>query len=154
MPYIAFNVFTRMAAHHHGVGFLTWNILYISLFNGRLKLEGDGFSYSSFACRIEQDDRCVPFPLSTPDPSETCVESGCDFPLAFPVLDPGIIESNETALDINVFPCVYGLSNELLMKETAKSLDVQLLGKLTPCTGCSMTKGYYTQPYISVPCAA
>ncbi|CAN0389794.1 unnamed protein product, partial [Laminaria digitata] len=93
------------------------------------------------ACRIEPDDGYVPFPLFTPDPSENCVETGCGFPLAFPVLAPGSIESNETAVDINVFHCVYGHSDELLLRETAQSLDVQLLGKLRPCTGCSMAKG-------------
>ncbi|CAN0530962.1 unnamed protein product, partial [Laminaria digitata] len=110
-PDIAFNLFSLMAAHKHGVG-------------------------------IEPDDGYVPFPLLTPDPSENCVETGCDFPLAFPVLAPGSIELNETAVDINVFHCVYGHSNELLLRETAKSLDVKLLGKLRPCTGCSMAKGY------------
>ncbi|CAN0405461.1 unnamed protein product [Laminaria digitata] len=52
------------------------------------------------------------------------------------------IESNETAVDINGFHCVYGHFNESLLRETAKSLDVKLLGKLRPCTGCSMAKGY------------
>ncbi|CAN0386005.1 unnamed protein product, partial [Laminaria digitata] len=110
VPDIAFNLFSLMAAHKHGLG-------------------------------IEPDDGYVPFPLLTPDPSENCVETGCDFPLAFPVLAPGSIESNETAVDINVFHRVYGHSNELLLRETAKSLDVELLGKLRPCTGCSMAKG-------------
>ncbi|CAM9941475.1 unnamed protein product, partial [Laminaria digitata] len=41
-----------------------------------------------------------------------------------------------------VFHCVYGHSNELLLRETAKSLDVKLFGKLRSCTGCSMAKGY------------
>ncbi|CAN0450323.1 unnamed protein product, partial [Laminaria digitata] len=121
LPDIAFNLFSLMAAHKHGVGFMTEKNLCISLFSGRLKFEGDGSSYSSFACRIEPDDGYVPFPLLTPDPSENCVE---------------------TAVDINVFHCVYGHSNELLLRETAKSLDVQLLGKQRPCTGCSMAKGY------------
>ncbi|CAN0366564.1 unnamed protein product, partial [Laminaria digitata] len=121
VPDIAFNLFSLMAAHKHGVGFMTENYLCISLFNGRLKFEGDGSSYSSFAYRIEPDDGYVPFPLLTPDPSENCVES---------------------AVDINVFHCLYGHSNELLLRETAKSLDVKLLGKLRPCAGCSMAKGY------------
>ncbi|CAM9287200.1 unnamed protein product, partial [Laminaria digitata] len=112
MPDIAFNLFSLMAAQKHGVGFMTEKKLCISLFNGRLKFEGDGSSYSSFACRIEPDDGYVP------------------------------IESNETAVDIDVFHCVYGHSNELLLRETAQSLDVKLLGKLRPCTGCSMAKGY------------
>ena len=36
-----------------------------------------------------------------------------------------------------------GHSNELLLlRETVKSLGLELVGKLTPCTGCSMAKGY------------
>ncbi|CAN0208252.1 unnamed protein product, partial [Laminaria digitata] len=92
VPDIAFNLFSLMAAHKHGAGFMTETNLCISLFNGRLKFEGDGSSYST--------------------------------------------------VDVNVFHCVYGHSNELLLRETAKSLDVKLLGKLRPCTGCSVAKGY------------
>ena len=77
-----------------------------------------------------------------PTPPKPCVESGCDFPLAFPVLAPGSIASTETSVDINVFHCVHGHSNELLLRETAKSLGLELVGKLRPCTGCSMAKGY------------
>lgn len=84
----------------------------------------------------------MPFPLFTPNLPEDCVESGCDFPLAFPVLAPGSNAHTETAVDISVFHCVYGHLNELLLRDTAKSLDVELLGKLWPCTGCSMEKGY------------
>ncbi|CAN0277930.1 unnamed protein product, partial [Laminaria digitata] len=115
VPDIAFNLFSLTAAHKHGVGFMIEKNLCISLFNGRLKFEGDGSSYSSFACRIEPDDGYVPFPLWAPGPY---------------------------SCRINVFHCVYGHSNELLLRETAKSLDVKLLGKLRPCTGCSMAKGY------------
>ena len=45
-------------------------------------------------------------------------------------------------MDINVFHCVHGHSNELLLRERAKSLGVELLGTLRLCTGCSMAKGY------------
>ena len=79
----------------------------ISLFDGRLRFEGDGSSYSGFAYRIEPDNGYVPFPLETPNPPETCVEDSCDLPLAFPVLAPGSIASTETRVDINVFHCVH-----------------------------------------------
>ena len=54
----------------------------------------------------------------------------------------GSTASTETSVDINVFHCVHGHSNELLLRETAKSLGLELVGKLNPCTGCSMAKGY------------
>ena len=112
----------------------------VSVFNGRLRFEGDGSSCSRFAYRMEPDDGYVPFPLLTPKPPKTCVESGCDFSLVFPVLAPGSIASTETSVDINVFHCVHGHANELLLRETAKSLGLELVGKLRPCTGCSMAK--------------
>lgn len=65
---------------------MTEEDLCISLFNGRLRFEGGGSSYSGFAYRVEPDDEYVPFPLLTPDPPENCAGAGCDFPLAFPVL--------------------------------------------------------------------
>ena len=142
MPDLAFNLFSLMAAHKQGVGFMTGDEgLCISLFDGRLTFEGDGSSYSNFACRIEPGNGYVPFPLLTPDPAEDRVETGCDYPLAFPMLAPGGAASAETAVDINIFHCVHGHSNELL-GETAKVLDVELLGTLRPCAGCSMAKGY------------
>ena len=70
------------------------------------------------------------------------MKSGCDLPLAFPVLAPGSIASTKTSVDINVFHCVHGHSNELLLRDTAKSLGLELVGKLRSCTGCSMAKGY------------
>ena len=76
------------------------------------------------------------------------METGCEFPLAFPVLAPGSAASAETAVDINNFHCVHGHSNELLLKETTKALSVELLGTLRPCTGFSMAKGY-RKPILS-----
>ena len=116
--------------------------MYIFLSNGRLRFESDGSSYSGFAYRIEPDDGYVPFPLETSNPPETCVEYGCVFPLAFPVIAPGSTASTETRVDINVFHCVQGHSNELLLQETAKSLGLELVGKSKPCTRCSMAKGH------------
>ena len=37
---------------------------------------------------------------------------------------------------------MHGHGNELLLRETAKSLGLELVGKLRSCTGCSMAKGY------------
>ena len=53
VPELAFNMFSLMAAHKQGVGFMTEEEdLCISLFDGRLRFEGDGSSYSNFAYRI------------------------------------------------------------------------------------------------------
>ena len=151
MPDLAFILFPLMVAHKQEVGFMIDDEgLYTSLFDGRLRFEGDGSSYSNFTCRIEPDNGYVPFPLLTPDPAENRVETGCDFPLAFPVLAPGSAASTETFVDINIFHCVHGHSNELTLKKTAKALCVELLGTLRPCTGCSMAKRYRkTIPSIS-----
>ena len=43
---------------------------------------------------------------------------------------------------MNVFHCVQGHSNKLLLRETAKSLGFELIGNRKPCTGCSVAKGY------------
>ncbi|CAM9165641.1 unnamed protein product, partial [Laminaria digitata] len=103
VPDLAFNLFSLMAAHKQGVGFMTEEEdLCISLFDGRLSV----------------------------------------LPLDFPVLAPGRNAPTETAVDIIVFHCAHGHANELLLRETAKSLNVELLRKLRPCTGCSMAKGY------------
>ena len=143
VPEIAFNLFSLIAAHKQGVSLTTEEKdLCISLFNGRLRFEGDGSSNSGFAYKIEPDDGYVPLPLETFNPPETCVEYGCDFPLAFPVLAPGSTASIETRVDVNVFHCVQGHSSEVLLRETAKSLGLELGGNLKPCTGCSMAKGY------------
>ena len=143
MPDLAFNFFFIIAAHKQGVGFMTEDErLCISLFDGRLRFEGDGSSYANSACRMEPDTGYVPFLLLAPDPAENRVETGCDFLLAFPVLAPASAASAETAVDTNIFHCVHGHPNELLLRETAKALCVELLGTLRPCTGCSLAKGY------------
>ena len=143
VPEIAFNLFWLIAAHKQGVACTTEEKdLCISLFNGRLRFEGDESSYSGFAYRIEPDDGYGPSPLETPNPAEICVEYGCVFSLAFPVLAPGSTASTETRVYINVCHCVQRHSNELLLRETAKSLGLELVGTLKPYTGCSMVKGY------------
>ncbi|CAM9153268.1 unnamed protein product [Laminaria digitata] len=56
-PDLAFNFFSLMAVHKQGIDFITEEEdLCISLFDGRLRFEGDGSSYSNFACRIEPDN--------------------------------------------------------------------------------------------------
>ena len=140
---LALNLFSLMAALKQGVGFMTEDEgLCISLFDGRLRFEGDGSSYCNFACRMKPENGVLPFPSLTLDPAENRVETGCDFPLACPVLVPGSAASAETAVDINIFHFVHGHFNELLLRETAKALGVELLRTLRPCTGCSMAKGH------------
>ena len=112
VPDLAYNLVSLMAAHKQGVGFTTEDEdLCISLDNERLRFESDGSSYSGFAYRIEPDDGYVTFLLLTPNPPEPCMESGCDFPLAFPVLAPGRIASRKTSVDVHIFHCVHGHSN-------------------------------------------
>ena len=102
MPDIAFNVFSVIAAHRQGVRFTTEEeALRISPFDGRLGFEGDESSFSGFACRIEPGDGHVPFPLLTPNPPEDCVQSGCDFLLAYLVLASCSNACVETGVDIN-----------------------------------------------------
>ena len=86
--------------------------------------------------------RLCAVPPFNPRTPETCVESGCDFPLAFHVLTPGAIASTETSVDIDIFHCMHGHSNELLLEETAKKPGLKLGGKLRPYTGCSKAKRY------------
>ena len=142
VPGLAFNLFSLMATHKHGVGFMTEEEGLYSFFNVRLTFEGDGSSYFNFAYRIEPENGYVPFSPLTPDSTENRAKIDCGFPQVLPVLSPGCAASAETAVDINVFHCVHGHSNKLLLRETAKSLGVELLGTLRRCTGCSMAKGY------------
>ena len=58
------------------------------------------------------------------------------------MLAPGSAAFAKTAVDINIFHCVRGHFKELLLRETAKALGVELLGTLRPCTRCSISKGY------------
>ena len=63
-------------------------------------------------------------------------------PPACPVIAPGSANLHDTTVDINVFHCVHGHANEFSLRKTVKSLGVELLGRLRPCTGYSMAKGY------------
>ena len=95
-----------------------------------------------FAYRIGPDNGHVPFPVLTPGFTEKHVKIDCDSPQALPVLAPGSADFAETAVDINVFNGVHGHSNEILLRKTAKSLGVELLGTLRYCTCCSMAKAF------------
>ena len=74
---------------------------------------------------------------------ENPIQPAHTIPLACPVIAPGSANLGDTTVDINVFHCVHGHANEFLLRETAKSLGVELLGGLRPCTECSMAKGYH-----------
>ena len=81
VPEMAFNLFSLMAARKQGVGFMTEEEgLCISLFDGRLRFESDGSSYSNFAYRIEPDNGHVPFPLLIPDSLRTAWKLVAIFP--------------------------------------------------------------------------
>ena len=80
-PDLTFKFFSLMATHKHGVAFMTEEEgLCISLFDGRLRFEGDGSSYFNFVYRIELDNGYVSFPRLTPDPTENRAETNCDCP--------------------------------------------------------------------------
>ncbi|CAN0059981.1 unnamed protein product, partial [Choristocarpus tenellus] len=46
-------------------------------------------------------------------------------------------------IDINLFHRSYGHTHEALLKSTATSMGIALVGKLEPCGGCSMSKGIW-----------
>ena len=113
----------------------------ISVFDGRLRFEGGGSSSSQSSRKIELDDGCVPFPLFAPNLPEGYVESGWDFPLAFRVLASGSNAYTSTS-DGGRYQCfpqrAWPLERPMASVETAKSLRVELVGKLRPGTGCSV----------------
>ena len=98
----------------------------VTLYSLARRSQTMGMFLSTFLC---------PTPLKT-------VRSGCDFPLAFPVLVPRSNAYTEADDDINISHGDNGHSNELLLRETAKSLGIESVGTLRPCTGYSMAKGY------------
>ena len=73
---------------------------------------------------------------------ENPVQTAHHVALAFPVIAPGGADSREAAVDINVYHCIHGHANEFILRETARSLGVELIGELRPCAGCTMAKGY------------
>ena len=95
---------------------------------GVLGFCSDGSEYSSYDRRIDRDDDNIPFPLQVPDPIENAMQPALPVPLTFPVIVPGNADSLEAAVHINVLHCVHGHANEFLLRETAKSLGVELRG--------------------------
>ena len=67
-------------------------------------------------------------------PPENLLQSASAVPLAFPVLAPFSADSREAYVDINVYNWIHGNATEFLLRETARSLVVELIGELRPCT--------------------
>ena len=97
------------------------------------------------------------FPIKAPGSANSCetewlstltflqenpMQPAHTIPLACHVIAPGSANLRGTTVGINVFHCVHGHANEFVLREITKSLGVELLGRLRPCTGCSMAKGY------------
>ena len=61
-------------------------------------------------------------------------------PLAFPIISPGSADSSKPAVDINVHHCIHGHVKEFLLRETARSLGVELIYELRLCTGRSTAR--------------
>ena len=114
VPALSCNLFSLMAARRRGVGFRTAESgMCISLFDGRLRFEGDGSSYSGFSCRIEpNDDCCVLLPnvppnvtpnslAETPHPPVNHGDVERDLPQTFPFVfvAPDSDGSSENAVD-------------------------------------------------------
>ena len=114
----------------------------VTLADGRLRVRSDGSGYSTFVKRIDPHDYYIPFPMSVPEPIENPVQPAHSVPLVFSVDALGSADSREAVVGINVFHCVHGHANELMLRKKVKSLGVELLGDFRPCTGCSVAKGY------------
>ena len=67
------------------------------------------------------------FPLPVPEPIENPVQPALPVPLGFSVIAPGSTDSRDAAVDMNVFHCVHGHVDEFMLRETAKSLGVDIL---------------------------
>ena len=180
MPDLAFNLFSLMAAHTRGAGFVTDDEdMSVTLADGRLRFWSDGQGLSNYGRSIGPDDNCIPFPPSVPEPIENPVQPALPVPLGFPVIAPGSddshenewlnsltfrpenlvqpthpvllaflviapssADSREAVVDINVYHCIHGHANEVLLREADKLPGVELIRELRPCTGCFMAKGY------------
>ena len=65
-----------MTAHKHEIGFMNQEEgMCISLFDGRLRFEGDGNIYSNFAYRLQPDNGCVQFPILTTESTDNRAET-------------------------------------------------------------------------------
>ena len=56
------------------------------------------------------------------------------------VIAPEQAKARTTPTDINTFLCTYGHAHKVLLKKTAEQQEVNLIGELHECRGCSMAK--------------
>ncbi|CAN0506663.1 unnamed protein product, partial [Discosporangium mesarthrocarpum] len=122
VPALKHNLFSLMTAHKSGFSFAT-TPTGVSIFDGKLHLKLAGDLLMAHAAR------CFPVPV---------------YPLgAVASLTPG--HTPGTVIDINLFHCAFGHAHEVALRKTAKRLaeagvNITLVGKLTPCTGCALGK--------------
>lgn len=116
--------------------------LTLSLLDGRLGFTFDGTSYAQLGYRIGSNGVHSPSEQTAPimKVQRPLFPKRYDA-VAFPVLAPGNSALSSMA-DISDFHCLYGHSNEIILRETAKQLGIELQREQMPCTGCSMAKGY------------
>ena len=91
VPELAFNLVSLVVTHKRTVGLMTEEGLCVSLFDGRLRVEGGGSTCSNFVYRIAPDKDYVTFTLLAPDSTENRVETVLRFSLGvsrFPCLPP------------------------------------------------------------------
>ena len=99
------NMFSLMAACRRRVGFtIVESGLFISLFDSKLRVEGDGSKVYGFGCRIEPDDHwCAPPPnvppYVTPNLPVNHVDDDRGFHQTSPVIAPDGDGSNESEGD-------------------------------------------------------
>lgn len=60
-----------------------------------------------------------------------------DISVAIPVLAPAN-SPVPRVMNVNDFYCLHGIPNEVILKETAESIDVELTGEMKSCIGCSI----------------
>ena len=99
----------------------------MTLVDGRLRFWSGGSGSSHYGRRIDPDDDYMLSPLWVPEPIENPVQPALPVPLGFSVIAPGSTDSRDAAVDMNVFHCVHGHVDEFMLRETAKSLGVDIL---------------------------
>ena len=64
--------------------------------------------------------------------------------MAAAVLSNGgvLIDRKNKNVDINLFPVSLAHTHSNVLKATARQNDIQLVGELAPCSGCSIAKGF------------
>ena len=72
----------------------------------------------------------------------SCRATWISTPITCAVIAPtSAKQPHKRHVDINRFHAAYAHANEVLLRVTAKSLNVTLTGELQPCYGCSLAKG-------------